>query len=374
MNMEEISEILKEEVIKNHPEIAIIAIYGSAARGQQTEFSDLDMYAVLDNEEKKFEIHFVLNNQTAEFWCISWEWIEKIVTAESGYGAIIFPVAADIFVNNKIIYARSEEDKIRFKKLSNQASIGERKQLQIASNNFYEIFKLIEKLENAKEKDDLLTARWAVWNFINGTVCILGFINNKRYTKNWGSNLHEVFKLDILPGSYREDILILATSNDFNELISSGKRIIRQLRTVLYSKREDILVDYDEQIKSLAESYVGIKSYLNKILSACAKKDILAASYAATELQLCIADEIEKTESRRSVDSISFNTYQEVKNTYEMLKLPDLSQSITEKDFEKLRDDVETLDKMLVSYLKEKDVELKIFDDVSEIRGYARTK
>ncbi|MHA1514858.1 MAG: hypothetical protein ACTSPF_04905 [Candidatus Heimdallarchaeaceae archaeon] len=57
-----------------------------------------------------------------------------------------------------------------------------------------------------------------------------------------------------------------------------------------------------------------------------------------------------------------------------MLKLPDLSQSITEKDFEKLRDDVETLDKMLVSYLKEKDVELKIFDDVSEIRGYARTK
>ncbi|MHA1219467.1 MAG: hypothetical protein ACTSSN_01595 [Candidatus Heimdallarchaeaceae archaeon] len=57
-----------------------------------------------------------------------------------------------------------------------------------------------------------------------------------------------------------------------------------------------------------------------------------------------------------------------------MLKLPDLSQSITEKDFEKLRDDVETLDKMLVSYLKEKDVELKIFDDVSEIREYARTK
>jgi len=286
---------------------------------------------------------------------------------------IIFPVAAGIFLNNKIIYARSEEDKIRFKKLSSQANIGKRKQIMIASNNFNQLFKLIERLEYAKERDDLLTARWAVWNFIVGTVCILGFINNKIYSKNWGSNLHEVFKLSILPDFYKEDIIILATSNNFNELISSGKRILRQLRVILYSKKEDILIDYDEQIKSLTDSYVSIKSYLNKILSACAKKDILAASYAATEIQLYIADEVEKTENRRFVDSQHFSTYQEVKNTYEMLKFPDLSSSITENDFEKLRGDVESLDKMLFGYLKEKGVKLRIFEDVSEVKEYART-
>lgn len=374
MNIEEVSEILKEEVIKNHPEISIIAIYGSAARGQQTDFSDLDMYAVLDNEENAFEIHFTLNNQTVEFWCIPWEWVEKIVSAKEDANPILFPIRTSIFLNNKVIFARSEEDEIRFKNLKKLADIGKKRQIQIASNNFDKLFSFIERVNYANEIDDLLTARWAVWEFIDNTVCILALINYKLLIKNWGSNLHEIFEFDILPDFYKEDILVLATSNDFKEIISTGRRIIREVRKILHSKREEISLDYEEHMKYLDEEYIAFKGYSNKILSACSKRDILAASYAATELQVWMADQLERTETRRTTDIYTFNTYQELKNTYEMLKIPDLSQYITEKDFEKLKEEVEKIDEILIDYFKGKNLELRIFKDVSEVKEFAKTK
>ena len=373
MNMEEVAEILKEEVIKNHPEIAIIAIYGSVARDQQTEFSDLDMYAVVDNEDKKFEIHFTLNNQTVEFWCISWEWVEKIASANDDF-PLNYPIRTNILLNNKVIYARSKEDRIRFSNISKLADIGEKKQIQIAIEHFKKLFSIIGRLEYAKEMDDLITARWAIWEFIDDTVCVLGFLNNKKFLKNWGSNLHEAFKLDILPNFYEEDISILTTSSDFNELISRARRVLKQLRNVLNSKRDSISFDYDTHLKDLPDEYMGFKSYLNKILSASKKRDILAASYAATELQVWLAEHLEKTENKKPVNIYTFNTYEEVKNTYEMLKLPDLSKSITEKNFEQLRKHVFTIDKIIIDYLKEKGIDLQIYEDISQIREYAKTK
>jgi len=373
MNIKEVSEILKEEVIKNHSEISIIAIYGSAARDQQTEFSDLDMYAVVDNEGKKFEINFTLDNQTVEFWCLSWEWVEKIASAEDDF-PLLYPIRTSILLNNKVIYARSEEDRSRFNNILNLADIGEEKQIQIASEHFNELFGLIGRLEFAKEMEDLATARWAIWEFIDNTVCILGLLNDKKFLKNWGSNLHEVFKLDILPEFYEEDISILATSNNFDELITRGRRILRQLRVELNSKRETIPLDYEGHFKNLPDEYMGFKSYLNKVLSACAKKDILAASYAATELQVWLAEHLEKTENKRLLNIYNFNTYLEVKSTYEMLKLPDLSQSITQMDFEQLRTDVTKIDKIVINYLEKKDVKLQIFKDISQIREFVKTK
>lgn len=374
MNVDEIAEILKEEVIKNHPEISIIAIYGSAARGQQTEHSDLDMYAIVDNEDNKFEINFALDDQTVEFWCISWEWAEKIASAKEDAAPILYPIRTSILLNNKVIYARSEEDKIRFSKLADLANIGEKRQIQIASNHFNKLFSLIERLEYAKERKDLVTARWAIWDFIDGTVCILGLLNDKKFMKNWGSNLHEVFKLEILPEFYEEDITILAKSNDFEELIAKGRRILRHLRITLNSKREELSFDYDENIKNLPNEYMGFKSYFNKILSACSKKDILAASYAATELQIWLAEHLDKTENKTPFNTYIFNTYQEVKRTYEMLELPDLSQSIAEMNFEKLRKDAIKMDNIVTEYLRNKGVKLQIFDDISQIREFAKTK
>ncbi len=376
MDVEEISEILKEEVTKNHPEIAIIAIYGSAARGQQSEYSDLDMFAIVDNEDKKFDINFVFNNQTVEFWCVSWGWVEKIVSAKNDASPIIYPIRTHIFINNKVIYSRSEKDESRFKNLLTLSNIERQKQIEIISNHFNYLFGLIERLEFAKERDDVLSARWVIWDFINCTVCILGFINNRTYSKNWGSNLYETFEFELLPEFYKEDIFILVSSNNFDELIDSGKRVIRQLRKILYSERKEIQLNPKEQFECFItdDIYYGFKGYLNKILSACAKEDILAASYAASELQVLIAASVERIELGRFVDDVEFNQYTEVKNSYEVLNFPDLSESITKKDFQELRKKVKSLDKLLTSYLEKKDVKIRHFKNISQIREYASTK
>ncbi len=371
MDFEEIAEILKEQTIKNHPEIAIIVIYGSRASGDYNEFSDLDMFAIIDNDEKKFSVEFVFDNKTVDFWCISWSRIEKIANAE--VNPIMFPVGVGLILNNRIIYARSDEDSLRFEEIKKTTTIAENRQIQLARNNFYHLNNLIHELQLAKKENDILTARWAAWNFINGTVCMLAFANSKILFKNWGSNLQETFKFEILPEDYERDISILATSDDFDELILSRKRLNSRIREIL-KKKNRVEIDPKKHIQELAQSYLDFKSYLNKILSACTKKDILAASYAATEIQLTIADELERTETNKDVNSIGFDTYFEVNNTYNRLGFPDLSVSITKQNFEQITKDVLKIDKMLVDYLREKKVELRIFENVSEVKEYASTK
>ena len=73
MEIVELANNLKEHVIKKHQNAAIIAIYGSTAIGENNEFSDLDMFAILDDEKNKVDISFIYNDQTIDllnFCCV----------------------------------------------------------------------------------------------------------------------------------------------------------------------------------------------------------------------------------------------------------------------------------------------------------------
>ena len=87
-----------------------------------------------------------------------------------------------------------------------------------------------------------------------------------------------------------------------------------------------------------------------------------------------IAASVERIELGRFIDDVEFNQYIEVKKSYEMLNFPDLSESITKKDFQELIEKVKSLDKLLTSYLEKKDVKIRHFKNISQIREYVSTK
>ncbi len=46
----ELARYIVKESVKRWPAIAVACVYGSVAAGTDTEHSDIDMYAILDND------------------------------------------------------------------------------------------------------------------------------------------------------------------------------------------------------------------------------------------------------------------------------------------------------------------------------------
>lgn len=72
MRLLELAEYLKNNIVKFFPnKIAIVVLYGSTVRGKDDEFSDLDMFAIVDKQkESNLPWEFVYQNYTIDFWKI----------------------------------------------------------------------------------------------------------------------------------------------------------------------------------------------------------------------------------------------------------------------------------------------------------------
>ena len=367
MNLLEIADVLKEHVANKYPDVAIIAIYGSFASDTYNEFSDLDMYAIVDDKTtSNFTISFIFQDIPVEFWTIDWFWAERMAMGKMKQHP--WSVSASILTNNKIIYTRSEADKIRFRKLAEKTQLTEFERIEQALTLFKNLYSELKIIEMAKEREDALTARWAAWSIINNIVNILGLINNRCFTKNWGSNLQQLFQLPVLPENCRDLIDILATWDDYNELLKASDKIISDLRKILIKSQKQVTLDIEELRKNLSFDYMGIKEYLNKILSGCKKRDIFLVSYATTEIQLYIADILEKLKKKEYVNSYYFNRYDEVNEAYNLLRLPDLTESIIHGNFTRIENDVKKINQFLETYFKEHNAEIRKFETINDLK------
>ncbi|MFX0171402.1 MAG: nucleotidyltransferase domain-containing protein [Candidatus Hodarchaeota archaeon] len=220
MKLLELAELLKTRVVKLFPnEIAVVVLYGSTAQGKDDKFSDLDMFAILDNkEESSLPWEFIFQGHTIDFWKMDWQEAERMVSGKIMSSP--WAVSASLFVNSRILYTRSESDKNRFELLVEKTKRFKEENLKQILKEFNSGYSHIEIIKLAKTNNDLLSAQWAIWQLINNrSVQILSLINNSFLTKNWGTNLHEVFSFKILPENYSKLVTTLCTENNFDEMI-----------------------------------------------------------------------------------------------------------------------------------------------------------
>ncbi|MFQ5979434.1 MAG: nucleotidyltransferase domain-containing protein [Candidatus Heimdallarchaeota archaeon] len=374
VSLQEIAQLVAESAItKYSKEIAIIAIYGSVALGTQSKYSDLDIYAIVDdNNAIDPSLVFIFQNKSVDFWSMNWERAEKIA---SGEGEPLAPwcVAASLFTNCKILYFRSEEDKKRFEKLKElikETEEDKEKNLQRIIDSFNTLYAFIERIHLAEENEDVLYARWASWELIIGICKILSLLNSRYFTKNWESNLQQAMKLPLVPNDFEKLLKVLATSDKFNELIITGRLLIAGTRELIYNEQQQSPAKKKDS-SSLGKDFIGIKEYSGKIRSACEEKDILTASYAASELQVWTTELVSEINGKLAAD---FNLIKEIDRSYHALGLPDLSQYVSRNDLEGLQQATTTLEQLLWKFLTDRGADILNFQELEEIHSYLNSK
>ena len=102
IQVEELVRVVKE-ICKNHKEIQLAYLYGSYARGNQTEFSDLDIGVVLERKFKEKPLYFasIASQIEKEF-----NYLINIDLRVLNYATPRF--LFQVIKNCKVLYARNE--------------------------------------------------------------------------------------------------------------------------------------------------------------------------------------------------------------------------------------------------------------------------
>jgi len=368
MTLLELAKCLKNQVVMNYPDkIAIIVLYGSTAQGKDNKFSDLDMYAIVDNKaDTDLPWEFIFQGHTVDFWKMDWKQAEKM--ASGIHDRSPWSVSAALFNKGTVMYSRSKTDKIRFDSLGTKTQRTEEQNLIQIIKNFNTGYSHLEEITIARNNEDLLSARWAVWQLINKSVTNLSLLNNSFLMKNWGANLHETFQFPVLPHNYSELVTTLCTTDDFDEMVELGRKLLCGIRELVLEKQKFIMDKTTK--KNTCKNFYSMKAYINKILSACHKKDLLAASYAATELQIWIAEELAQNEGNLIVNVDDFNFFEEIKTFYHQLMLPNLLVGITRGDFQKIENNAKELDLRLQNFCESQNMKISRFNEIKEVQQY----
>ncbi|MFX1505975.1 MAG: hypothetical protein ACFFDC_07655 [Promethearchaeota archaeon] len=373
MSLLELAENLKNQAIELFPDkIAIITLYGSAARETDDQFSDLDMFAIVDSkEDTDLPWEFIFQDHTVDFWKMDWKQAEKMALGKQDRSP--WAVSAALFKNGKLLFSRSNSDKLRYNLLITKTQRSKEANLTQILNNFNFGYSHLEEFKIAKENNDILSARWSAWQLINKSVRNLSLVNNSFLTKNWGSNLHEVFLFPILPENYSRLVTVLSTTNNFDEMVEIGQELLQGIREIILKDQENFVLK-KKTGKNSCKNYISMKAYINKILSACYKEDILAASYAATELQIWIAEELALNEGNLLVNVDTFNFFDEINSFYHQLMLPNLMEGISQRDFLKVEKTAKELDIRLHEFCKTQNTKISRFNSIQEVQKYLKAK
>ncbi len=366
----QIAEYLAQQATELFPKkIALIAVYGSYSFGTPNENSDLDMYAIVDNEDDTtLPWSFIFNGVPIDLWKMNWTKARNLAAGLPNKK--IWSVAASIFINNKILYIRSEQDRIQFKQIQKTIVRTEKEHLDTAIEIFSQLFSYVNMMKQANRSLDVLSARWASWNLINSVVEILARINGQYLTQNWGSNISQIHKFEIKPKGISDTIHVLATSPEIDVLITKSNELIEAIEQIIRDKQQTIEILKYNLPEKLPDDFISIKEYIGKIKAAIKEKDIIKASYAATELQIWLAELMEKEKMSKHINCNQINLYKEFCSQYQKLGFPSLDKAISTQNFQQINHEIYLLEKLLNQFSHQQGIKLRYFSQLDEIQKY----
>jgi len=223
--------------------VKLILVYGSLARGEDTEFSDLDMVVITDGAP--YHRSFILQERPFEIWSMTLEECEKIITTPS----TSWGVATALFFQNRVLYGdQSILDPLKqlYDSLDMQPFI------QSCADTLVYFAEILGKVRSAAKDRDLIYARWASFDLANTVAGMVAMINKKYYLNQWGKHLPEILQCKMLPKGFKRCYQTLWLSSDFEELISTIRH--------LYAEFEQILRGLGARIPEVKSLREGIKS------------------------------------------------------------------------------------------------------------------
>ena len=226
--------------------VKLILVYGSLARGEATEFSDLDMVVITDGVS--YHRSFVLQGRPFDIWSMTLDECEKLITTPS----ISWGVAITLFFQNKVLYG-DQNILNRLRQLYD--SLHPQPLIQFCADQLVHFADILGKVKSAARDGDLIYARWATDCLANDAAGIIAMINKRYYLNQWGKHLPEILKCKILPKDFKRCYQILWLSSDFEELISAIRHLYTEFQRILRELGAKI-----PHVKSIREGMKSSKS------------------------------------------------------------------------------------------------------------------
>ncbi len=347
-------------------DVALIVYYGSHATGTAGPRSDLDLYYIPDDGKGEALYRSIIFQECPfEFWGISWEFAGRIASGRHRWA-----VAPSIIANAKILHARSPEDEARFATL--QATIARLQQpesrpemIRLAQEVFDSVAAPLYRIMTAAVSQDRASAQWAVVQVIDAVLDCLALMNQTFLVKNWASDLSQIERLAIRPAHLGERIQALLLESNLAKVRDQAERLAAETRTLLLTETRacpipggpDTFVGY----------YPAIKEYVNKILSACERRDWVNASVVAAQMQRELAVMLASTEDRLSCSDTCL--LGEFRAASDRLGFPDLWDAVAARDIDQLAHLTRQFESQVQALLTERGIALNSAETLEDLRA-----
>ena len=367
----EVAQILVSHALRVYGEhVALIAYYGSYAKGLASPTSDLDMFYIPDDgRAKSLSIAFVLDGLPYDFWPVSWKMAEEIANARSHRP---WADSASLIADAKVLYHRSQADLERFGAL--QARIAELiapESRGIMVVRALDAFKMtlfqLGQMRLAAESDDVAGLRWAGHKLASNAVNCLALVNQTYFSKGWGANLAQVLELAQSPPDLEEMLKAIMLPQSPEDLLAQAERLATEVRRVLRSAQLSVAVKSDAS-DAFNEFYFFMVEYVSKILSACERRDTVAAASAAFHLQEEICQLMNKVD--RGFYGTDFNLLGEYSSGYREAGFPDLLEPASRGDLPALAAQARRLDEHVRTWFGNHSIDLNVFENPADLQRF----
>lgn len=366
-----VAKILVNHALRAHTgEIAIVAYYGSYAKGLATPTSDLDIFYIPD-EGKGGSLctQFVLDGLPYDFWPVSWEMAEGIASASSHRP---WAVSASLIADAHVLYSRSPQDLERFQAL--QARIealtrpeNRRTMIGKGLDAFKEVLFQQGQMRLAAAHDDRAGLLWAGQKFVNGASNCLALVHQTYFSKGWGSNLPQVLALPGIPAGMEQDVRAILFPRDAESMLEAAGRLAQGVRDILL----EVQAEGGEPAgvrETFKDFYFFVFEYRNKVLAACEAGDAVKACFAAFQLQEELCQLMNRVE--RGFYGTNFNLLGEYAGVYDEVGFPDLLEPAAQGDLKELAQRTRQLDARVRAWLEEHGVDLGILGSKEALRRF----
>ncbi|HQV69058.1 MAG TPA: nucleotidyltransferase domain-containing protein [Thermoflexales bacterium] len=373
-----IAQLLIDHANRAFPgEVAIVAYYGSHARGAATASSDLDLFYIpADGADPDLCRQFVLDGLPYDFWPVRWSFAEHIANASSDRPWVR---AASLIAGAEVAYHRADEDLARFVGLQNR--VAELMQPDHAPEMIVRALDawrnvlarlgaahLLIEIEGRGEalprpSVGLTATTLACFQVADEVVNCLALASQTHLPQGWAADPSRVAQFRIAPPDVAELLTRVAHAQDARARLAAADALAQAAHKVLLEAQRAIAKPIPAK-----DAFLGVYAYAleyrNKILKWREANNLIAAQYDAAQLQNELARAMSAYAS--GVNHGEFNTLRDVMAPYVAAGLPDMNAN----DLDELARRAIQLEETLRGFMQARGVDIGVLASEEEVLNF----